>query len=228
MSEGELSRGVVPPASLAILAQSGAAAGACRFIPIPFVDDFLIAEIHRRMFLSLLKRHGFAAGRIQEIRPLYGMSGGCFWGVLMFILKLPFKLILKLIQKFLKVILFVLIIRDSGLQIGRTIMLGRVADRCLSDGRLLSGGQEQSQREAEAVITAFDKAFSGSDWRLLAKFFKLSGEKKHQPKNKSERETFQKKVARQIYAILEEPRVEAYMKEFDERFDQYLAESSKK
>jgi len=121
--------------SSAVLARGALLAGLCALVPVPLLDDLLLQRAHRHLVASLLARGGHATP-VDAVRPIYDDGRGCLVGACLFVLWLPVKLGVALLKKLLKTVLFVLAIRDAGLQMGQALLLGVTVERCLADGRL--------------------------------------------------------------------------------------------
>jgi uncharacterized protein (DUF697 family) len=89
--------------ALTIVAGYSALAGLCPLIPVPFVDDFIIVRIHRRMCRDLCNRHDFYlsddAARILTDKPSKILSGIfrkiLFWPIKKLITKVVYVLAVK-------------------------------------------------------------------------------------------------------------------------------------
>lgn len=163
------------PEAEAALTRAAVLAGLCRFVPVPFLDDVLLRRVDRHLVASLLEAHG-RAHPVEAIRPLYDEGGCCLLGAAWFLLTLPLRLVWKLVAKLLKAVFFVLALRAAALEAGRAYLLGRALDRCLRDGRLPlpvgpAGPGEPAWEAAARLRVAFDQAFAGADRDALRHAF---------------------------------------------------------
>lgn len=156
--------------STLLLAQSALMAGLCRFVPIPLLDDFLEKNVQRFMIAMLLKK----ADRdyhTSHVEALYAGSSNFFDGIIGWLVRLPFKLIIGLLKKAFKSVFVFLLIREAGLAIGETLMLGQSIERALRNGRFEKDDDPAAfslRQEAFVFRKAFDAAFAGTDRRFLA------------------------------------------------------------
>lgn len=71
--------------------------GAAILVPIPFVDDFIVAAIRQNQVRMLAKQHGLSVSPA-EVRLLAGVdSDGCWQGLLA-VLKYPFKIVRQFVK----------------------------------------------------------------------------------------------------------------------------------
>ncbi len=111
------------PDSNIILAGSALFACLCNLVPVPFLDSFLVMNVNKRMVASVLNLHAFEC-KPDDLYPLYKKHHGCLVKMIILLFTFPFVFIAKLVKKFLKWLFFILVIRDSALVIGKTILYG--------------------------------------------------------------------------------------------------------
>lgn len=138
------------------------------FLPIPLVDDLLLARARTHLVATVLRAHGRDLDP-RRLAPLWA-GGGCLSGCL----GLPLKLLLWPLKKLMRTVFFVLGLRAAALEVGRTLALGRTVDRRLRAGHL-AGGPAPSPPAADPVAlealrlrAALDRAYAGVDRAALA------------------------------------------------------------
>lgn len=229
-----------------VLVRSALLTGLCRFVPVPFLDDYLESKVRHFMVHSLL---GLAARtyRSGHLAPIWEGAQGCLGGCLGKILGLPFAFLVKLLKKLWKGVLVFLAVHEATLHVGETLLLGYVLHRHLGEGTFPNGAEELPdlglRKDAARFRTAFDRTFAGSDRRLLAKL--LSGvfeqvrglpragahavramfRRKKDPEKpepgpvpEADREVLEQGVA-ELAAAVEQDRMKSFLRDFDERFD---------
>lgn len=139
-----------------LIARSALFTGLAVLVPVPFLDELLVARSRAHMVGGLLRLHGRAAPDAR-LAPLWS-GDGCLSSCLL----LPVKLVLWPIKKLLRTLFFVLALRAAALQVGRTLALGRQVDRLLRAGRLTG-----DHLEAVRARAAFDQAYAGIDRVVL-------------------------------------------------------------
>jgi hypothetical protein len=219
----------------------GLLASAARLVPVPFLDDLLREKALHLMVSRTIKAHG-RTYRSSSVAPLYGDERGCLHGCLMFLVLLPIKLIL---YPFRKILTYVLAAKHLAADLSEAILLGRVLDRSLEDGRLANGSDPAALRaEAEKIRAAFANALAGTDLKLLrgvvttalrsvsglprAAFHAVRKLRKRDVEAdpteglSSEDRAKVEAGARKVESALETPEVRAYLERFDERFAENL------
>ncbi|MCC7073777.1 MAG: hypothetical protein IT383_20880 [Deltaproteobacteria bacterium] len=144
-------------------AGAAVATGAARFIPLPFVDDWVATLSRRQLVASILKRHGrqFATS---DLKQLYDDGGS--------LLGLPFRvakgLVLAPIKKLFRTVFFVFALRDVAMAAGKTVALGHTLDRALGLGAFRDEDTRAHRRdEARRLRKALDSAYAKIDERLV-------------------------------------------------------------
>ena len=123
-------------------------AGACQLIPLPFVDDFIMGQVHERMNIALFREHGFELNeqgqdilRETESRWLSSM----LTSVIMF----PVK-------KILKKVLFVFSIKAVADVTSSTFhdgwMVARAVEGRYVDPALLAANDEETLKRLRAAV----------------------------------------------------------------------------
>lgn len=142
----------------------GLLASAARLVPVPLLDDVLRDKARQLLVSRTLRASGRTYGSAR-VGPLYGDSGGCMKGCLLFLVLLPIKLILYPIRKILT---YVMAVKHLAGDLAEAVLLGRALDRVLEAGRLAQGTpSEKLQAEAALLRHAFDNAIAGTDLRIL-------------------------------------------------------------
>ena len=133
-----------------------------RFVPVPVVDNWVASFARRQIVQMLLRRHGrrCATG---DLAAVY--DDGSIWG-------LPWRMVKNVVmfpvKKLLRPLLPVLLARDLGLAVGRTIALAHVVDRQLRLGMFRDDDSKKERRaQAQRLRAAFDASFKGIDQRAL-------------------------------------------------------------
>ncbi len=144
-------------------AGAAVATGAARFVPLPFVDDWLAALSRRQLVASILKRHGRTCAT-RDLKHLYDDGGS--------LLGLPWRvakgLVLAPIKKVFRTVFFVFALRDAALTVGKTIALGHTLDRALRLGAFRDDASRAERRdEARRLRKALDVAYTNIDERLV-------------------------------------------------------------
>lgn len=97
------SAAAISDGALATIAGYSAVAGLCPLIPIPFVDDFIVVRIQRRLYQVLCREHGFelsdAGAKILTDKPSSLIAGALknllLWPVKKLITKIVYFLAVK-------------------------------------------------------------------------------------------------------------------------------------
>ena len=213
---------------------AGVVASAARFIPIPFVDDLVRDQCRRFVVAKTLAEHETQT-TVSDLKPYYGVFGGCLAGCLGGILRAPLKLLLFPIRKLVAVVTAV---RGVPLEITRTVLLGRTLDRRLRQGEI-------DVEEAAKMGKAFELAFSHMDFRGIraaimdairqanhwrADAMKIARWAAKLPRGASvdamESELASNEMvdqaASQVESVLRRPETAKLFSEFDQRFDEAL------
>ncbi len=217
----------------------GLLASAARFVPVPFLDDMLREKALQLLVSRTIKAYGRTYSS-SLVAPLYGDDRGCLHGCLVWLLLLPVKLVLFPIRKLLT---WIMTAKNLATDLSEAVLLGRVLDRCLADGRLAN---DSSRLHAEAALVrqAFSNAIQGTDMRILsgvlakalrsvsglprAAFNALRGLRKRSEEadpvegvSGADRAKLEA-GAKSIESALETPEMKAYLAEFDGVFDENL------
>lgn len=159
-----------------ILAGAALFAGLCKMVPVPFLDKFLLSHVHRQMISSILVKHDIEC-KAKDLYPLYKNYRGCLMRILFLIFIFPFILIIKIIKKILKWLFFFLVIRETAMDMGATILLGHTVERCILDGRIPTPVENEKasyKKTFKATVKCkkrFHQAFKGSDMRVISHLF---------------------------------------------------------
>lgn len=217
------------PAALRLRITAGILYAACRFVPVPLLDDLLREQIAAWMVRSTLPSIPKAA-----IAPLWASEGGCLGGCLGSLLWLPIKLLLFPIRKVLSVVLGV---RWVSRDLAEMLLLGRVLDHAVAVGLVHeakhAGEQAQQSRE---LRKAFDVALQSTDTRFLSALIgtalgpirglvgaamrtlrKLRRTRAEEPKPEGADKALIEGSVSRIEAMLGQPEVKRFLAEFDAR-----------
>jgi hypothetical protein len=133
----------MPESTLRRLTFHALLAGLCPLIPIPFLDDRVLAWVHRRRVREQLERHGFERlgsdfqrrEAVAELarRESKGLLAGCFRLVVIGPL---IKLIVRLISKVFRKIVLILTLKDCVDRFSEAFHEGFLLERALEGGRV--------------------------------------------------------------------------------------------
>lgn len=215
----------------AIVLRCSLLAGLTRLVPVPFLDDILLDQVHAHLVRSLLKLRPQACAP-ELVKPLHsGPSRGCL-AIALFILLLPLKLVFAVVKKFFKLIVFVLAIREAALIMSFAVLYGRAVDRRLQAGDFDAGAPpEELEARAARVWEAGEESTKNSDLRLIKTIF--IGVLPRARSMLSPREALREELGsragsqtgklealrREAAAALASPEALAYLEDFDRRFD---------
>jgi hypothetical protein len=239
-------------AELRLRITAGILYAACRFVPVPLVDDLLREQITGWMVRATLP----GALPRKGIEPLWSSSAGCLGGCLGSLLWVPVKLLLFPIRKILSVVLGV---RWVSRDLAEMLLLGRVLDHAVQRGLLgaahggvPSGGGEardvgELARQSRELRRAFDVALSASDTRFLGALFatalcpirglvaaalrtlrSLRRERAEAPTLTGDDKVVIEGSVSRIEALLAQPEVKRFIAEFDVRVLENLEELARR
>lgn len=135
--------------------------GFASFVPVPFLDDYLLGRIRKSLVRRLLKR-GESPISLLSVKEIYaGPSKGWLVSAVGFVL-IPVK---KILKKLLRTFFFFLAVRRASLDSMETYLLGRAIERSLEKGLLLVQGSAEA--EVPMIRSAFEAAARGADRHLL-------------------------------------------------------------
>lgn len=234
---------VVDGAGLKLRLTCGLLASAARLVPIPFLDDLLHEKALHLMVSRTLKAHG-RSYRSKLVAPLYGDPHGCLHGCLMFGLLLPVKIVIYPIRK---IVAYVMAAKYLAKDLSEAVLLGRVLDELLGEGRLPDGAEPAALgAEADRIRRAFDNAVQGTDMKILrgvlatavrsvaglprAALHALRGLRKKSAEDadptaglsESDRAKVEEGADR-VQSALSTPEMQAFLEAFDARFRSNLA-----
>lgn len=123
-------------------------AGACQLIPLPFVDDFIMGQVHERMNIALFREHGFELQeRGQDI--LRETESRWLSSMLTSVLMFPVK-------KILKKVIFVFSIKAVADVASSTFhdgwMIARAIEGRYVDPALLTANDEETFKRLRAAV----------------------------------------------------------------------------
>ncbi|MCC9599374.1 hypothetical protein LOC67_02295 [Stieleria sp. JC731] len=207
---------------------AGMVSAAARFIPVPFVDDFVKAKCRKHIVSSTLARQS-RSELLNDFDAMYNDPGGILSGAAAMVARIPIKLLLFPVRKAVAIMTSV---RGVPLELIRCILLGRTVKRYAT---MASRPDDKQLREA------FDKAFSGMDFRVVRavvgdalsgmdrwseaaiKMAKaIAAQKSDDPLSQRE-ESPVRKGAEQVEHSLNQPKVLDLFSDFDTKLDARLA-----
>lgn len=211
----------------------GLLASAARLVPVPLLDDLLREKATHLMVSRILKQHGRAYGS-KKVQPLYADNDGCLTGCFLFALKLA-------LWPVRKVLAWVLAAKFLAQDLAKAVLLGRVLDRALAEGRLSSSEPDELAKEADHIRRAFDNAVRGTDMLLLSSVLRgalssVSGlpraalhalrrmRKTDEPTEglSAGDKAKVEEGASQVEKALDEPEMKVFLEQFDARFEDNL------
>ncbi|OYP31065.1 hypothetical protein [Rhodopirellula sp. MGV] len=138
---------------------SGVVAAAARFIPVPFVDDFVKSKCRKHVVTSALS--GIDRSKLRtDFSTMYSEPGGILSGTAAMAAKIPIKLLLFPVRKIVAVMTSV---RGVPLEVIRCVLLGRTVQR-FAEKTSQPGGVAV---DGNSLRQAFDSAFSRMDFRVV-------------------------------------------------------------
>jgi hypothetical protein len=150
----------------AFLLQQWVAAGivssAARFIPVPFMDDFVRGQCRRFVISRTLAYHKDSP-TLDELNPYYSSGRGFLSSCVSGVARAPLKLLLFPIRKVMAVVTS---IRGVPLEILRMVLLGRTLDRYLREDRIKTTSTPIRGLAARMRV-AFDEAFARMDFHVV-------------------------------------------------------------
>ena len=150
------------PAALRLRITAGIFYAACRFVPVPLLDDLLREQITAWMVRSTVP----ASIPKSAVAPLWSSQAGCLGGCLGSLLMLPIQLLLFPIRKIVAVVLGV---RWVSRDLAEMLLLARVLDHALAVGLIDQARDAGEQvRQSREIRTAFDVALQATDTSFLS------------------------------------------------------------
>ncbi|MDV6032398.1 MAG: hypothetical protein F9B45_20380 [Phycisphaera sp. RhM] len=215
---------------------AGIVSAASRFIPIPFVDD-LVRMRCRRFVVSRTLAAYEQDSMLDDLKPFYDNDRGWFSGAMAQAAKVPVKLLLFPLRKAVSIATSV---RGVPLEIMRTVLLGRTLERYLRNEQL-NGRADQATRMHAAFEQSFkrmdfqvikaaisDALASVGGWKAAAmKSAKRILESEDATGKELESEPEVDIGANEVQAVLDRPETLKLFAQFDQRFDEAMAQSSK-
>ncbi|TWU44865.1 hypothetical protein Q31b_00350 [Novipirellula aureliae] len=207
---------------------AGIVSSAARFIPIPYVDEYVRDRCRRFVVSRTLAAHEKPEW-LDPLQPYYSSSGGFLSSVAGKAARLPLKLLLFPIRK---AIAIATSIRGVPLEIMRTVLLARSLDRILQ-----SGPESIDSEQAKAMRQAFDQTFKRMDFRVFKAamsdvFDGVSGLKaaaigaarriaqnEEESPEKLEAEQPLRKGAERVQEVFNRPEILKLFAEFDRRYE---------
>lgn len=213
---------------------AGIVSASARFIPIPFVDDVVRDQCRRYVVSRTLSANGSDIA-ISELKPFYASGGGgCLAGCIGTLAKAPVKLLLFPVRKIMALVTSV---RGVPMEVMRMVLLGRTLDRYLRERNVFA-----TVDRATKMRTAFDDSFARMDFRVVRAAIadalsSISGWKSAAIKSAegiagpkdAEKDGLNETEAvaigaNQIEEVLQRPETLRLFAEFDQRFDETLAQ----
>ncbi|PAY17566.1 hypothetical protein CKO51_21120 [Rhodopirellula sp. SM50] len=214
---------------------AGIVSAASRFIPVPFVDDLVRSRCRRFVVSRTLAAYEQEA-MLDDLKPFYDADRGLFSGAISQAAKVPLKLLLFPVRKAISIATSV---RGVPLEVMRTVLLGRTLERYLKTEQL-SGRVEQATR----MNSAFEQSFKRMDFQVIKATISdtLSGvggwqaaamksakrvlESEDATAKEIESEPEVDIGANEVQAVLDRPETLQLFAQFDQRFDEAMAQSS--
>ncbi|MAS96661.1 MAG: hypothetical protein CMO55_26015 [Verrucomicrobiales bacterium] len=212
----------------------------CALVPVPFLDDILLAKVRKGMVHRVLRENGVLTDP-RRMKVVYaGISKGCFLTVI----GLAGSLVVKIFKKLFRTIFFIFAVRGAALEMTETYLLGRVVIRCAERGWY--SDPDTCREQALHTRAAFNKAMNGTDGRVFVKAMKavwrgaassksvVKRLAKHLVRgSKSSPEVGEEDLTSEDRRVVEEgeksvnrqlrqKEVQEFLAKFDERFDRYL------
>ena len=207
-------RAVAPTVSSITVHRQSLQAGAFEFIPLPFVDDWLIRRERRSLVEKVLNKRGL---RYEKKVPQLLADGGAktFLGRLGGLAR---SLVLKPLRKILRAFFFWLTIRRAVLTMVETYFLARFAN--LAE---LDQGSPITEDQAKRWGKLFAETVSKIDRRIaregIRKLWKWMAENKRNQKDNLSREEVEKQPENEVPGVLGD---------FDRRISEGLAKMVEK
>ena len=213
-----------------VVSLSAALVAACRYIPLPFIDDYIEKKVLRQMTHRILARRGMSLPE-EEMELLYHEPSS---GVGGFVKGTTKKLLFKPVKKLLRPLFFVFSVRGTARKMGETILLGRAID-------LLAKQDLPRPSTLRHFREAYEEAMAEADVSLTDHFEGLVDQQKNHLKNMSTRvkmlldrdeEPTKNPPAdlvhegAEVEQRLRRPEVEQDLERFDEIFQEKLKEAA--
>jgi hypothetical protein len=128
------------------LALHSAMSGLCPLVPLPFLDDWALDSVRRRMVRDVLRRQGLEPSR-DELDVLSGTRerrGGCLWTLFR-------GLVLRLPRRTFRRLLVFLAVKDCADRASETFHEGYLLSVAVARGELADGSGESARRVRRAL-----------------------------------------------------------------------------
>jgi hypothetical protein len=230
----------VGPLSSRAIAFYAVLVAAAGFVPIPILDDLLPRQLVRLMIRAILRQAGRRYS-IALVKPLFA-GDGCLAGVLGALLMLPVDILLYPVRKFVRVIKGV---RGLSARLVSTYLLGHTVNRYVQkdwlapdcdplalhfQALMLREGCEVSLKVTNPVVFASSVAsilgglrgLPRAAWktaRALLRQQRLESTSGPQPAAGPPSAARVEGAAEQVEQALDDPKVQAFLAEFDEVVD---------
>jgi hypothetical protein len=128
------------------LALHAALSGLCPLIPLPFLDDWALDAIRRRMVREALRRHGLepSAAELEVLTGIRERRGGCLWTLFR-------GLVLRLPRRTFRRLLVFLALKDCADRASETFHEGYLLGIAVAKAELADGTPESARRVRRAV-----------------------------------------------------------------------------
>lgn len=228
-------------AALRLRITAGILYAACRFVPVPLLDDLLREQIAAWMVRSTVP----ASVPKGAVEPLWSSQAGCLGGCLGSLLWLPIRLLLFPFRKIISVVLGV---RWVSRDLAEMLLLARVLDHAVTAGLIDEARDAGEQaRQSRELRTAFDVALAGTDTGFLSALIgtalgpirglvgaavrtlrKLRRTHAEEPRPEgADKAVIDSSVSR-VESLLGQPEVRRFLADFDRRVLENLEELAKR
>jgi hypothetical protein len=141
-------------------------------IPVPYLDDRVLASVRQRMVGGMLRHRGVAAepAAMRALSEGADQPVGCLRRAALLVWMLTIKLVGRLIRKLVIFLTF----KESADQASKSFHLGYLLHRALESEALAPAGEAVSQPRALAFHAAVEEVLKTVDHRPIEQLFKRS------------------------------------------------------
>lgn len=147
--------------------------GLCPLIPIPFLDDWVLGQVRKRLVDEIAREHGTEIPTEERDVLALGIAPrvGCAAGCLGLGIKVSVSLVVKLVKKVFRKIVFVLMLKDCVDAASETFHRGWLIRRFLRDGGTPGLDSARATRAARAIRATTDVVDPRPVEKLLRRVF---------------------------------------------------------